>query len=102
MPEKSEKDKPAQIEEIEIDGGGLVDTVKRVVQDVNVRRLIIKKPDGEVLLEVPLTAGVAIGGAMAVFTPVLAALGALAALLTRVKIAVVRERSKSLENPRDP
>ena len=98
MSENSEKDKPAQIEEIEIDGGELVDTVKRVVQDVNVRRLIIKKPDGAVLLEIPLTAGVAIGGAMAVFTPVLAALGALAALLTRVKVAVVREGGKSLDD----
>jgi hypothetical protein len=56
-----------------------------------VRRLIIKKPDGESLLEIPLTAGVAIGGAMVVFAPVLAAIGALAALIAKVKIVVVRE-----------
>jgi hypothetical protein len=43
-------------------------------------------------MEVPLTAGVVVGGAVTIVAPVLAALGALAALLTHVKIEVVRER----------
>ena len=56
----------------------------------NVRRLIIRKPDGDVLLEIPLTAGVAVGGAMTIMAPVLAALGALAALLAEFKLEVIR------------
>ena len=44
------------------------------------------------LIEVPLTAGVVVGGAVTIVAPVLAALGTLAALLTHVKIEVVRER----------
>ena len=44
-------------------------------------------------MEVPLTAGVVVGGAVTIVAPVLAALGALAALLTHVKIEVVRERT---------
>jgi hypothetical protein len=45
-----------------------------------------------VLLEVPLSAGVVVGGAVTIVAPVLAALGALAALLTHVKVEVVRTR----------
>ena len=73
-----------------ITAGELVDTVKRLVQEGNVRRLIIKKPSGEPLLEIPLTAGVIVGGALAVIAPVLAALGALAALLAKVKVVIIR------------
>jgi hypothetical protein len=52
--------------------------------------LIIRTPDDEMLLEVPLTAGVVVGGALTLLAPVLAALGAMAALLTRVKVEIVR------------
>jgi len=41
---------------------------------------------------VPLTSGVVVGGAVTIVAPVLAALGALAALLTHLKVEVVRER----------
>ncbi len=73
--------------------GPLVEFVKRVVMQGNVRRLITKKADGEILLEVPLTARAVVGGALVVVTPVLAALGALAALLAQVKLVIVWERS---------
>ena len=77
-------------EEIIVAGGELVEFVQKVVREGNVRRLIIKKPDGQVLLEIPLTAGAAVGGALVIITPVLAALGALAALLAQVKVEIVR------------
>lgn len=86
-PEKKQRD---WTEEIMVTGGELVDRVKKLVAEGNVRRLIIRKPDGESLLEVPLTAGVAVGGVMTVMAPVLAALGALAALLSEFKVEVVR------------
>lgn len=91
MTEPGEKREGTRTEELEISGEKLVETVKKLFAEGNVRRLIIKKPDGESLLEIPLTAGVAIGGAMVVFAPVLAAIGALAALIAKVKIVVVRE-----------
>ena len=77
-------------EEFEIDAGQLVGRVKELIGEGNVRRLIIRKADDEILFEVPLTAGVAVGGAVTLFAPVLAGLGAMAALLAKVKIQVVR------------
>lgn len=77
-------------ETIEIAGGELVDRVKGLVEEGNVRRLIIKNQDDKTLLEIPLTAGVAVGTALTLLSPVLAALGALAALLVNIKVEIVR------------
>ncbi len=77
-------------EEIEVAGSELVERARQLIEEGNVRRLIIRKPSGEILLEVPLTAGVAVGGVVTVFAPVLAALGAMAALLAQVKVEIVR------------
>jgi hypothetical protein len=90
MPRKSEKEERTWIEEIEIAGSELVGRVKELITEGNVRRLIIKKPNDDLLLEIPLTAGVAVGGVVTIMAPVLAALGAMAALLAKVKVQVVR------------
>jgi len=82
-------------EEIVVAGNELLDQVKKLVAEGNVRRLIIKKPSGEVLLEVPLTAGIVAGGALILAVPVLAALGALAALVAEVKLEVIRTEPRS-------
>ncbi len=81
-------------EEVEIAGSEVIEFVKNLVQEGNVRRLIIRKPTGEIMLEIPLTAGVIVGGAMTLIAPVLAALGAMAALLVHVKIEIVRSESE--------
>ena len=78
------------VEEIEVAGGELVERVKSLVTEGNVRRLIIRSASNDVLLEVPLTPAVVVGGAAAIVNPVLAALGALAALIARLKIEIVR------------
>lgn len=88
--QKPKNDEKTFVEEIEVASNELVDRVKQMIEDGNVRRLIIRHGDGTMLLEVPLTAGVVGVGAIAVFAPVLAALGALAALVARVKIEIVR------------
>jgi hypothetical protein len=88
-------------EQIEIAGSELVDRTKELIAEGNVRRLIIRNPDDEKLLEVPLTAGVVVGGAFTVLAPVLAALGAMAALLARVKVEIVRTERKA-EGPPNP
>ena len=77
-------------ERVTIAGSELVDYVKGVINEGNVRRLIIRKPDGDLLLEVPLTAGIAVSGALTLMAPVLAALGAMAALVAQVQVEIVR------------
>jgi hypothetical protein len=74
-------------EEFKVNGQELVDKVKELIQEGNVRRIIIKNKDGKTIMEVPLTIGV-VG---AVFAPVLAAVGAIAALVTECSIVVERE-----------
>ncbi len=78
-------------EEIEVEGRQLIDRVKELIQEGNVRRLIIKDEDGKYLVEIPLTVGVVAGSILALGAPVMAALGALAALVAHVKIDVQRE-----------
>ena len=88
------EDEHTWTENIEIAGSELVDRTKELIAQGNVRRLIIRTPDDEKLLEVPLTTGVVVGGAFTLLAPVLAALGAMAALLARVKVEVVRTEQK--------
>ncbi len=89
------KEERTWTEQIEVAGSDLVDRAKKLIAEGNVRRLIIRNSDDEKLLEVPLTAGVMVGGAFSLIAPVLAALGAMAALLARVKIEVVRTEGQA-------
>src|SRR5262245_17572353 len=78
------------IEEIDIAGRDLVERVQNLFREGNVRRVILRDAAGTVLVEIPLAAGVAVGGVMVVAAPVLAALGALAALVTNCRLQIVR------------
>jgi hypothetical protein len=95
----SVEDEHTWTEQIEIAGSELVDRTKELIEEGNVRRLIIRNPEDEKLLEVPLTTGVVVGGAFTVLAPILAALGAMAALLARVKVEIVRTERKAEEPP---
>jgi hypothetical protein len=68
-------------------GGQIVDELRRLVHEGNIRRVIVRQGD-RIVAEFPLTVGVV--GALA--APVLAAVGALVALLTDCRIDVERER----------
>jgi hypothetical protein len=96
----TEEDEQTFAEHIEIAASDLVDRTKELIEEGNVRRLIIRNQEDEVLLEVPLTAGVVVGGAVTIVAPVLAALGALAALLTHVKLEVVRAKQDETDGER--
>ena len=76
-------------EEFQISGDDLLARVKELVHEGNIRRLIIKNEEGKTFLEIPLTVGV-MGAAVALVYPVLAALGAIAALVARLTIVVER------------
>ncbi|QDB79896.1 DUF4342 domain-containing protein [Georgenia sp. 311] len=79
-------------EEFKVSGDNLVTKVRELVREGNVRRVFIKNEAGETLLEIPLTAGVAVTAVAAVAAPVLVAVGAVAALLTQVTVGVERQR----------
>jgi Domain of unknown function (DUF4342) len=67
----------------------LVEGIRKILHEGNVRRVIIKQ-DGRTVVEFPMTVGV-VG---AVFAPILAAAGALAAVLTECTIEVERTKSE--------
>ena len=71
------------IEEIKVTANQLVDRVKNLIKEGRTRRVTIKKGE-HVYIEIPLTVG--IGGAMAV----LAAVGAIAALVSDVELVIER------------
>ena len=71
-------------EEHKVSGDNLVAKIKELVREGNIRRISIKNEEGKTLIEIPLTLGV-IG---AVLLPVLAAIGAIAALVTDCTIVV--------------
>lgn len=78
-------------ETIELAGGEVVDRLKEIVNAGNVRRLIIRNAEDHVLMEIPLTAGVAAGAIGVILAPIWIALGAMAAVLARVKVEIVRQ-----------
>ena len=73
-------------ESIETTGSRVVEKVKELVAEGNVRRIRIRQRE-RVVAEFPLTVGV-VG---AVFAPVLAAIGAITALVTDCTLEVERE-----------
>ncbi len=86
-----QKKKRTITEEIELAGHELVDFVQDLVAQGNARRVILRNKAGRVLLEVPLTGAAVVGGAVALAAPVLAALGAAAAMLAEVKLEIERD-----------
>jgi hypothetical protein len=72
-------------ESVKIESGQLLDRVRHIIREGNVRRIRVRQ-NGSVVAEFPLTVGV-VG---TVFAPVLAAIGALAALLTECSIEIER------------
>lgn len=73
-------------ETFHVNGEQLLEKVKQLIREGNVRRITIKDQAGKTVVEFPLTIGVA----GAVLAPVLAGVGAMAALLTNCSITVER------------
>lgn len=74
-------------ENFKVAGGQVVEKVKELIKEGNVRKISIKDKKGKTIIEFPLTIGV-IG---TVFAPVLAGVGAIAALIGECTITVERE-----------
>jgi len=71
-------------EEFKLDGGQVLDKIRDLIHQGNIRRIILKNEAGKTLIEIPLTLGL-VGAAL---LPVFAAVGALAAVATRMVIVV--------------
>jgi hypothetical protein len=74
-------------EEFKVSGDEVVKKIRELISQGNIRRIIIKDEKDEVLVEIPLT--IAVVGA--VLAPVLAGVGAIAALVTKCTIVVERK-----------
>ena len=75
------------VETIQVAGANLVDKVKALIHEGNVERIIIKDEHGQTFVEIPVT--MAVVGALA--APVLAAVGAISALVAKFTIVVQRK-----------
>jgi hypothetical protein len=74
-------------EQYKVAGDRVVEKVKEIIREGNVRRITIRNEEGRTLIEIPLTVGV-VG---ALLLPVWAAIGAIAALVANCSIEVERE-----------
>lgn len=83
--------KPTWTEQIHVRGDELVACVKRLAAEGQVKRIRVIEPDGDIMIEMPLTIGAIAGGAVILAAPLLAVVGALAAFVAEVKVEVVRE-----------
>lgn len=78
-------------EEFEVETGKLVDSVKALIQEGNVRRIIIRKQNDEVLLDLPLYFSAAAGALALYLAPWFTLLGVVAGAAVRLKVQVVRK-----------
>ncbi|MEZ4674753.1 MAG: DUF4342 domain-containing protein [Caldilineaceae bacterium] len=85
----------ARMEEFKVQGDKLIAKIKELVHAGNIRRVIIKNEEGKTLVDIPLTMGV-VGALLA---PQLAAIGAIAALVTDGSIGVekIAETEKEVD-----
>jgi len=83
-------------EEFQVNGEKVIEKIKELIHEGNIRRIIIKNEQGQILVEVPLTLGV-IG---AVLLPVWAAIGAIAALVAKLTIVIERVEEPKKEDGR--
>ena len=88
MPKKTTKKKPApKKKEIKISTKDVTETVKKLMQGGNVERIIIKGPNGQTLLEIPVSAS----EVKKLFAPIIAAVGAATALVKECSIVVEKK-----------
>lgn len=83
------------MEEIKVAGANLKAKLKELIREGNIRRIVIRNPQGRTLVDLPLSAGVA-GAAL---LPFWAAIGTIAALASDYTVAVERTPSASLTTP---
>lgn len=87
---ENDRKKSTWTEDVELVGDELVAFVKRLAAEGKVQRIRVTEPDGDIIVDMPLTLGAIAGGAVVLAAPLLAILGVLAAFLTKIKLEIVR------------
>jgi Domain of unknown function (DUF4342) len=85
---ESKPEEKIGVEEFTINGDALVTKIKELIHQGNIRRIIIKNEEGRVLIEIPLTVGVVGGVISAALFPVMAAVGAIGAMVAHLTIVL--------------
>lgn len=78
------------MEEFKVSGAKLVEKLKAVIKEGNVRRIVLRNPQGRVLMDVPLNAGIAASALL----PFWAAVASVAVLATDYTVLVERDPNK--------
>jgi Domain of unknown function (DUF4342) len=89
--EQVEPAENVSIEEYKISGDVLVTKVKELIHEGNIRRIIIKNEEGQTLIEIPLTVGVVGGVLGTAMFPLIAAVGAIGALVAHITIIIEKK-----------
>ncbi|WP_272952907.1 DUF4342 domain-containing protein [Deinococcus alpinitundrae] len=79
------------VEELQMSGADLVGQLRELMKEGSARRVTVLNEHGDELMSISLTLGAVAGGLVALSVPALAAVGALAALATHVKVIVTRD-----------
>ncbi len=77
-------------EKIQVAGSELMDKIKALIAEGDVRRIVVRKESGKQLVAIPLNAGAAVGAGVVLAAPVLAVLGVAAGLLTNLTLEIER------------
>lgn len=88
-PNKTKNNERDWEQEFENFGNEAVDRVKGLVAEGNIRRLVIRKADDVVLLDIPLTPAVIVGVVMTFWMPFMTLLAAIAGFVAKLKVEVV-------------
>jgi hypothetical protein len=84
MKEKTDPKTGPRTEEFKVSGGEILNKLKELLHEGNIRRIILKDEQGKTFMEIPLTVGI-VGAAL---VPIIAAVGAIAALVSKLTIVV--------------
>jgi len=78
------EEKKTRTEEFKLNGDEILNKLKELLHQGNIRRIILKDESGKTFMEIPLTVGV-VG---AIVIPVWAAIGAIAALVSKLTVVI--------------
>ncbi|MFZ2310171.1 MAG: DUF4342 domain-containing protein [Patescibacteria group bacterium] len=85
---KTQQEETPKSEQFKVYGHELLKKVKELIKKGNIQRIIIKDEKGKVMMEIPMT----FAAVAAVAAPLLAAIGALAALMNKCTLEVIKKK----------
>jgi len=86
MPENDEKQRGRVYEELRVTGEQVAETMRKLLHEGNVRRIIVTNEEGQTIMEVPVTVGVA----AAIVAPLIAAVAVIGAMVSGLRFVVER------------